>query len=98
MTRTTAPQMKPAANMSASCTFYPKNSYTVLTGIRENGINTHQHGDTDMANAALNRTYNEMYAQLEAWQAAGEQVCADWYASFSEIAARDYSENRALYA
>ena len=51
-----------------------------------------------MTNQALNQAYNTMYAQLTAWQDAGVSVCAAWYARFSEIAARDYDENRALYA
>lgn len=51
-----------------------------------------------MTNPALNAEYNAMYAQLEAWHAADEQVCSRWYARFCEVAMRDYDENRALYA
>lgn len=51
-----------------------------------------------MTNEALNREYNAMYAQLEAWQAAGEPICSTWSSRFNEIAMRDYDENRALYA
>ena len=51
-----------------------------------------------MTNAALNAEYKAMYAQLEAWQSADEQVCSDWYSRFCEVARRDYDENRALYA
>ena len=50
-----------------------------------------------MTDKALNETYNTMYAQLKAWQDAGEQVCTEWYAEFGRIADLDYEVNRSLY-
>jgi hypothetical protein len=54
-------------------------------------------GDIQMTNPALNETYNAMYAQLEAMQRNDEPVCSDWYAQFSDVARRDYDENRSHY-
>ncbi len=46
---------------------------------------------------AINARYNEMYAQLVAWQEAGESVCTKWMADFGALADRDYALNRHLY-
>lgn len=51
-----------------------------------------------MTTPALNAKYNAMYAQLVAWQEAGEQICTRWMAEFGATADADYDQNRALYA